>query len=382
MKVGIISMQRVVNYGSFLQAYSLKNIIEKLGNEVEFIDYKVEPPIVEKYISNEYSNCKETAAKTSLLKKAARFLWENKNAKSRKLRRYYRAKMYLTKRYNEEFLPMLGVTKQYRYNLCEDAIVIGSDEVFNCLQANKDVGYSKELFGYDANSKILISYAASFGTTTYEGLEKYGIAGEVADMLSEFDYISVRDKNSLSVVEKLIGDTPDYHVDPVLINDYDGLIPQSVALKNYMIVYAYGSRISDEEAMYINRFAGENNLKVITLGETNRFEWDHLIVNPFEVLAYFKNASYVVTDTFHGTVFSIKYSKQFATIIRDSNRQKLSDLLERFNLTNRQVNDIACLELVLKSKTDFDSAQKQIIKEKKNSIEYLKKYLGNGQVKE
>lgn len=381
MKVGIISMQRVVNYGSFLQAYSLKNIIEKLGNEVEFIDYKVEPPIVEKYISNEYSNCKETAAKTSLLKKAARFLWENKNAKSRKLRRYYRAKMYLTKRYNEEFLPMLGVTKQYRYNLCEDAIVIGSDEVFNCLQANKDVGYSKELFGYDANSKILISYAASFGTTTYEGLEKYGIAGEVADMLSEFDYISVRDKNSLSVVEKLIGDTPDYHVDPVLINDYDGLIPQSVALKNYMIVYAYGSRISDEEAMYINRFAGENNLKVITLGETNRFEWDHLIVNPFEVLAYFKNASYVVTDTFHGTVFSIKYSKQFATIIRDSNRQKLSDLLERFNLTNRQVSDIACLELVLKSKTDFDSVQKQIIKEKKNSIEYLKKYLGNGQVK-
>lgn len=381
MKVGIISMQRVVNYGSFLQAYSLKNIIEKLGNEVEFIDYKVEPPIVEEYINNEYSNCKETAAKTSLLKKAARFLWENKNAKSRKLRRYYRAKMYLTKRYNEEFLPMLGVTKQYRYNLCEDAIVIGSDEVFNCLQANKNVGYSKELFGYDANSKILISYAASFGTTTYEGLEKYGIAGEVADMLSEFDYISVRDKNSLSIVEKLIGGTPDYHVDPVLINDYDGLIPQSVALKNYMIVYAYGSRISDEEAMYINRFAGENNLKVITLGETNRFEWDHLIVNPFEVLAYFKNASYVVTDTFHGTVFSIKYSKQFATIIRDSNRQKLSDLLERFNLTNRQVNDITCLESVLKSKTDFDSVQKQIIKEKKNSIEYLKKYLGNGQVK-
>ena len=53
--------------------------------------------------------------------------------------------------------------------------------------------------------------------------------------------------------------------------------------------------------------------------------------NPFELLSYFCYADYIITDTFHGAVLSIKYSKQFAVWIRDSNKQKLGDLLERLN---------------------------------------------------
>lgn len=371
MKIGIISMQRVVNYGSFLQAYSLKTIIEKMGNEVEFIDYHVEPPLIE--VKEETVEVKQQ----SVVNKAIRYLWEHRSPKAVKLRNFYRAKMYLTKRYNEEFLPLLGVTDEKKYLCKEDAIVIGSDEVFNCLQTNKDVGYSKELFGKDANCDILISYAASFGTTTLDGLKKYGIDNEIADMLSEFDDISVRDKNSIEVVTTLVGEEPKYHVDPVFLSDYSGLVPDSVKLKNYMIVYAYGSRISETEAAAINAFAAQNNLKVVTIGETNRFEWEHLMLTPFEVLAYFKNAEYVVTDTFHGSVFSIKYNKQFATIVREGNRQKLMDLLSRFNLESRRVDDIADLGKILKTQYNHEEVNTKIKTERENSINYLRKYFGN-----
>lgn len=371
MKVGIISMQRVVNYGSFLQAYSLKSVIEKLGHEVEFVDYEVEVPIIEEDKKNEEPDKKQPG----FFNKAFRYIWEHRSKKAIKLRNYYRAKMYLTDRYNNEFLPLLGISDEHNYHAKEDAIVIGSDEVFNCLQANKDVGYSKDLFGRDANADILISYAASFGTTTLSGLKEFGIDNEIANMLSEFDAISVRDKNSVEIIKELEGFTPEYHIDPVLLSDYEGLIPNEVELKDYLIVYAYGGRINDIEAKAINDFAASKNLKVITIGETNRFEWDHLLLTPFEVLAYFINASYIVTDTFHGSVFSLKYNKKFATIIRDGNRQKLTDLLDRFGLLERQVTDIEKLPQILESNSDFDKVNEIIKKERDISVEYLKKNL-------
>lgn len=371
MKVGIISMQRVINYGSYLQAYSLKNIIESLGNKVEFVDYVKEPPIVK-----EDKKESITPKKKSFLKKVLVYLWENRSRKSRKLREFYRAKMLLTRKFREEYFPELGVTLEQSYHNKEDVMVIGSDEVFNCLQANPAVGYSKELFGVNANAKKVIAYAASFGTTTLKGLEDYGIKQEVKDMLSKFDAISIRDKNSKEVVEELLGKKPEYHVDPVFLNDYAGKIPNKVPLKDYIIVYAYGKRITDKEAEKINEFAQKKNKKIVTIGETQRFEWEHLILSPFEVLAYFRYADYIITDTFHGTVFSIKYSKKFATMIREGNKQKLTDLLCRFNLMDRCVADINKLEEIITDTIEYSSIQQKIAEERVKSIEYLKKYVG------
>ena len=67
------------------------------------------------------------------------------------------------------------------------------------------------------------------------------------------------------------------------------------------------------------------------------FSWcDEVVIpTPFEVLAYFKGASYIITDTFHGSVFSIKFNKEFCTIVRDMNSNKLVSLLKQFGLENR-----------------------------------------------
>ncbi|MCE2266893.1 hypothetical protein GPX15_05810 [Streptococcus thermophilus] len=84
-----------------------------------------------------------------------------------------------------------------------DCLIVGSDEVFNCIQKNPNVGYSLELFGKDNNAKRLISYAASFGNTTLDKLQAYAKDREISTYLKRFDAISVRDSNSGEIVKKI-----------------------------------------------------------------------------------------------------------------------------------------------------------------------------------
>lgn len=371
MRVGIISMQRIVNYGSFLQAYSLKNTIEKMGHEVEFVDYEIEPPVVPNP-NKDY----EPPKRKNVVQKAINYVWENRSPKSRKIRKYNRYLMNLGKDFRELYFPLLGIKEERNPRAKEDVIVIGSDEVFNCLQINPDVGYSRQLFGKDANAQRVMSYAASFGTTTVEGLEKYGIKEEVAELLKKMSNISVRDKNSVSVIKDLVGIDPEYHVDPVFLCDYEGKIPSSVPMKDYFIVYGYKDRITEEEAEEINAFARKKGKKIITIGQKQRLEWEHIQPSPFEVLAYFQHADYILTDTFHGSVFSIKYGKKFATIIRDANSQKLSDLLKRFGLEDRILGSIQDMEQIITTDFDYDRVKQQIEEERKRSEEYLKNSIG------
>lgn len=99
---------------------------------------------------------------------------------------------------------------------------------------------------------------------------------------------------------------------------------------DYVIVYAYSGRITDEETAAIQEFAHKRGKKTLFIGVRQAFTDEYICVDPFTMLAYFINADYVITDTFHGTVFSIKYQIPFTTIIRESNKEKLSDLLLSF----------------------------------------------------
>lgn len=131
-----------------------------------------------------------------------------------------------------------------------DVLVIGSDEVFNCVQNNTNVGFSSELFGVNNNAKKakkVITYAASFGNTTVEKLKKYGVKDEVAGYLQKLDAISVRDANSGRIVKELTGKEPLYNLDPVLAYDFIGKcsdIPANVPEDKYMILYGYDGRFS------------------------------------------------------------------------------------------------------------------------------------------
>ena len=149
-KVGIMSMQRIANYGSFLQAYALKQLIEELGHKVEFVDYHVGAPVIAENADSKNKFVRKLEKGLETFQYHAPF--------SHKLS-FIRYKQSFAKKY----MPLLGITDEMNYNPTLDCLVIGSDEVFNCIQKNSNVGYSTELFGKDNHADRLITYAASFG---------------------------------------------------------------------------------------------------------------------------------------------------------------------------------------------------------------------------
>ena len=349
-KIGIMSMQRIKNYGSFWQAYGLKKILkDNIDCSVDFIDYRPGEPIHEEKNEIEFN--------ASFSKKNSIF------------RKMYGA--YFKFKYNGVWTrKYLELTKNHNYSNNYDLTIIGSDEVFNCTQTGSTVGFSKDLFGYER--KNVISYAASFGFTTLERLKRFNIDNEVSTLLKDFNAISVRDQNSFNIVNELTGNKPIINLDPALVSDINKLELPKINKKDYIIVYAYTGRISENEKKEIISFARANNKKIISLGYYHDFVDRVIVCNPFKVLAYIKSADYVITDTFHGTIFSVLFQKKFVSLIRKSNEQKLMDLLNRLGLEERKLDDILKLESNINKNIDYESVNRIIDNEKNRTISYLK----------
>lgn len=348
MKVGIMSMQRIINYGSYLQAYALSSIIKNLGHDVEFVDFKIEPCIVEPFkikTANDFSGIEKE---------------------------YFYKLQDFKNNFKNKYLKELGVNHRNESpNL--DTLVIGSDEVFNCLQKNPDVGYSLELFGKNNKANKLITYAASCGATTYEGIKKYNKEQEISELLKKFDAISVRDENSNRFVKSLSNIDPLNHLDPVLIYDFSNVKKYNVNIDNYIILYGYSFNFTEEEEFYIKEFAKKHNKKIVSLGSWQRCTDIYIEAHPFEVLPYFEKADFVITNTFHGTIFSIKSHTPFATSIKDYNPQKLEDLLNRLNVSDRKINSYSELINLYSKPIDFSKCDEIIENEKIKTIDYLTK---------
>ena len=112
-KIGIMSMQRIKNYGSFLQAYALKKTIESLGHDVEFVDYRVEKPLIEDEKSTKLQKIKKVFAGDANMSHKLQYIFHKKHFSD----------------YQKE----LNLTEEPNYSPKLDTLVIGSDEVFNLI---------------------------------------------------------------------------------------------------------------------------------------------------------------------------------------------------------------------------------------------------------
>ena len=206
MKVSIMSMQRIANYGSFLQAYALKKTIEMLGHQVDFADYRVQTCLIQ-------SQKVEQGRDTYIKDKAFRLM----NAiKCFAYKIPFDQHKQFYQNYSGKYLRIIGVSDERRERPDTDVLVIGSDEVFNCVQSNPDVGCSMELFGKDSRAKKIISYAASFGNTGIKELRRFDVQDEIAELLKKFTAISVRDKNSEAIVKEFDQSVPGFEDDAFL----------------------------------------------------------------------------------------------------------------------------------------------------------------------
>lgn len=372
--IGIMSMHRIFNYGSFLQGYGLKQILHSLDPDasINFLDYRPGPPLVR-------TSEESPRMASRIVKKLASY---NKvgASLSDKLRFFNHKRLYARKNF-----PVLGLSPEPNYNYAVDLQVVGSDEVFNCVQSNTNVGYSRDLFGHKTAAKRLISYAGSFGNTTLEKIAKYGLTKQLSEDFSNFDDISVRDENSKTIIQELTGRTPYIHVDPVLAYDYMNLcdrIPEHrIVEEPYLIAYGYSGRFTHSENAAVRRYAKANGLKVICIGGIQGCCDRFVDCNPFEVLALFRDAQGIVTDTFHGSIFSIINKKKFLTIIRKSkgdgygNEEKLRYLLNSLGLGDRGsfAADSASIEQALSGEIDYSRTVDFLDAARADAYSYLRK---------
>ncbi len=350
MKIGILSMQRVINRGSFWQAYLLKLFFEKKGHLVEFIDIIPGRTL--------YQYPRENKISVERIKRIPRKLFRIK----------------FTRLLKKAQAKELGCSSHPNHSCSYDCIIIGSDEVFNFAQP-VSWGFSPQLHGAIENKNVN-SYAASFGTSTYEDVERYGVREELVKASSNLKHISVRDENSEQIMKLLLPNAKiERHLDPVLVGDLPVPKRQEVK-KKYILVYAYDYRFNDKEYIdEIMRYARTKGLKVYSVGYYQTWVDKNINVDPYQLLQYFVNAECVVTDTFHGTIFSVRCHKQFVTVIREGqrgNRQKLTSLLHDLHLESRQLKCAENFEKLITSRIEYYPIDTMLLNERKRTEEYLK----------
>ena len=215
MKICILSMQRVPNFGSVLQSYSLKKILNSMGHEVKFLDieYREEDDSLMRGHRLDYSS---ECAKGGII------------AKIKKIDRYAINRIKIKKKSNQQDLvfdqflkeDLVVADKKEKFDWC----IIGSDEVFNCAN-DAEWGFTTQLFGNVKQAKNVATYAASSGATTIDILSE-SVRDRIKKAFKNVSYFSVRDDNTEKFVKALTNKKVEKHLDPVIIGNFDNEIKE------------------------------------------------------------------------------------------------------------------------------------------------------------
>jgi hypothetical protein len=201
-----------------------------------------------------------------------------------------------------------------------DAIVVGSDEVWNF----RHPWYGSEpiFFGDGLKAERLISYAASFGNHSAWD----GIAPEWAEKLQRLSAVSVRDENSWHLVHGGTGQEPELVLDPCLAFPEPAKRTATAADESFAVIYGHG--FPAWLAKSVRRWADHNGVRLISIGYSNGWADEQRIsAGPREFAELMSGARAVVTNFFHGCVFALLHGKPWATVPSDYRSIKIPDLL-------------------------------------------------------
>ena len=339
MNIGILTFHDGINHGAFFQAYSTFRFLKEQGYETEIINYKNRT-----HLLNEY--------RALIVKRNPWKLVQN----LKKLRKFRKAQREFK---NGHVFTSPARLRSDKY----DVVVIGADIVWNYQWGF--LGSDPVYFGIGLEPRRLIAYAPSCGNLD---LHK-PIPDFVRNGLRRFDSIAVRDELTQSLVRKVTGDFPEIVVDPTFLCDVRGKEVEIESNRDFILVYAFGLSQRVREAL--KDFAKSRNMRLISIGYSNSWcDENRVAVGPFEWLGFFKCAAYVVSSTFHGTIYAIKYRKQFVTIDNPAISSKTSSLLQRIGAESRLVNESELNE-ALSKKVSFDSVDRRLSPWVETSRRYL-----------
>lgn len=358
MRIAILSMQRIVNFGSVLQAWSLRQMVQEVtGVSADFLDIEDTPVLVSNGEVLAAADYRAPACYSQhILQKGKRRIITMLSSYNKKQIR----------RFMQKELRLEVACSQRTY----DHVIVGSDEVFNHAE-----GIRLQLHGAVKQASKVTAYAASCGSARAEDVKPEDVQ-TVRIAMNRFSAISVRDAGTALYARYFYDGQIHRHMDPVLMGCLHARKARKVWLKKYLLVYAYGQRIrTTEEIEAIRVFAKKKGLKIVAMGGSQFWCDLYIPASPMRMLDWFAHADYVVTDTFHGTIFSVINQKKFAAIVRPSNENKLTSLLEDLSLAHRKLTNSKMLESVLEQSVDYDAVNAILARERVRARAYLKEHL-------
>lgn len=348
MKIGILTHHYINNFGAFLQAYSLQQAVKELRPEDEI--YIIDDINLKHFIIN-------TGGWFRFYKNRENFSnWFQKIKLPHTFGTARKKHMNLTKRcFKTKEVDAIGL----------DCIIVGSDEVWNYKETK---GNAKIKFGDGLSCKKLIAYAPSVGNTTGTDIPEY-----VVDGIKKFSAVSARDELTEQLASGIRHEQICRVVDPTFLSDIPDEEVPGINQPYIMFYYCDGMPKGEKEAIF--KYAKENGYAVYGAGENDkRYTKTTVNLTPFQWVWMFRHASFVITGTFHGVVFSMLNHRQFTCYMTNPSRiKKVGSLLNEFGLYDRQSNGTAKDMLyILKQEIDyskFDSIAKDKVEKSKKFLD-------------
>ena len=368
MKAGLVTFYHIHHYGALLQAAATQRAVETLGGECEIVDYFVNQ---DNALFRKPTGLGSAAADvhTALHYQALKARYERFEKFSRDYLRISEHRFESLEELRDAELPY-------------DVILSGSDQIWN-PRIFPDGHFDPVFFG-TFSEKRKIAYAPSFGIPKVpEEMEE-----ELRSYLEGFSHIGVRETQGRQIVKEVSGKDVPVVLDPTLLLTAEqwaemantpGGYPGDCANTPGGYILCYCISKPGPLAPYIQQLAGKTGLPVVQLCGIRRKVLPQakciFDAGPAEFLGLFKNASYVCTNSFHGTVFSVQFQKPFFTAVAPSElaapeRSRTFSILNRLGLTQRIIGKGDTAGLL--DEIDWDVVSRRLVKARQGSLDYLK----------
>lgn len=371
MKIGVITFFDNGNYGSELQSLAMNGFCKARGHDVTFLRI---------YSSNRFArllcrlyNCLRVWYNCKTDKEYKKVYWDLHSNTTHQLNISKELRNHIHSKVSSMIRTGNISAFRMRHHSPYDCYICGSDQVWSALI--QPVWTANFLRGIDPNRKI--AYAPSIGVND---VPEYYLR-TVAPLIRDFKYLSVRERNVADLFEKNIGVRPLVVVDPTILVgvEYWNNILSKQNLPNakhsYIFCYFLGE-LSETQIEFLNDFSGDKEVIILPYEQhAKRLKnGKYVMANHLEFVNYIKHADYVFTDSFHATVFSLLFHRDFYVFQRShvgvtKQTSRIESLLSYVGLTERLVcNPILINET---QSIDYNSVDYIIESERQKSKEFL-----------
>lgn len=364
--IALISYHKEPNYGTALQAYALAHAIRSAGKDCEYINY---------------TKMRRKPAILFLLRRMKQAVLRKENSEfaffNTEAFRHITSKFH---EFHEKHIPASETTyyidtlplSSSRY----ERFIVGSDQTWSPFMNQHP--YTQNFLEFCTEGAKKSAYAPSIGTLTPQPT----YVSRMVKALKTFDFLSCREKANCEVLSKELKRNVEYVVDPtLLLSEVEWMqiaSNSSTPQQPYILAYILGKKqcISD----FAEKLGKEYSLPVYYIAtRPEHLSHDNVLddVGPAEFVSLIKNARYVVTDSFHGTIFSINFNVNFYSFTKrtEANAQdndRIPSILNEYGLSSRFKQDT---DLTFNNNIDFTYINNLLKEQRELSLAYLKKII-------